>query len=44
MGNGGSIANGHAIGGVLKEIIPMPRKEAGALQLILAAGGIYGSL
>jgi hypothetical protein len=40
--NGGA-ANGVGNGEVLKSIVPV-RKEAGVLQLIFAAGGIYGSL
>lgn len=43
-GSANGSANGHVVENVLKEIMPAPRKEAGALQLILAAGGIYGSL
>lgn len=36
--------NGNLVEKVFEEIVPIPRKEAGPLQLILAAGGIYGSL
>jgi len=37
------VANGHGNGQVLKSIVPVT-KEAGVLQLLFAAGGIYGSL
>jgi solute carrier family 35 (UDP-galactose transporter), member B1 len=40
--NGGS-ANGLVNGEVLKSVAPVT-KEAGALQFLIAVGGIYGSL
>ena len=44
--NGTAIGNGHANtnGGVLKALSPKVPKEAGALRLLTAVGGIYGSL
>lgn len=36
--------NGHTNGSVLKALDPKPAKEAGIVQLLFAAGGIYGSL
>lgn len=36
--------NGHANGSVLKAVEAKKPKEAGALQLLFAVGGIYGSL
>ena len=36
--------NGHTSASVLKALDLKPRKEAGILQLLFAAGGIYGSL
>jgi len=40
----GGTGNGHATGSVLESVLPKPqKKEAGALQLLFAVGGIYGS-
>ena len=36
--------NGHANGSVLDALAPKPAKDAGILQLLIGAGGIYGSL
>lgn len=36
--------NGHPDGGLLNALAPKPAKEAGILQLLIGAGGIYGSL
>jgi UDP-galactose transporter B1 len=36
--------NGHTNGSLLKALAPKPAKEAGLLQLLIGAGGIYGSL
>lgn len=38
-----SVANGQANGNILKPAVSAT-KEAGALQFIIAVGGIYGSL
>lgn len=40
----GSTTNGHANGTALKDLFPVAQKEAGALQFIIAVGGIYGAL
>ena len=40
----GSVANGHANVTTLQDLLPLAQKEAGALQFIIAVGGIYGAL
>src|SRR3978361_1506750 len=37
-------ANGHTNGSVVKGSAPAVQKEAGAMQLLVAVGGIYASL
>lgn len=39
----GSAASGHTNGAVFKDLLPVAQKEAGALQFIIAVGGIYGA-
>lgn len=42
-GNGNGVLNGSAAEKVLETVVPGV-KEAGALQFLIAVGGIYGSL
>jgi UDP-galactose transporter B1 len=42
--NGAVTANGFMTEKVIETLAPEARKEAGALQFLVAVGGIYGSL